>query len=432
MKLFGNTKRSAPAKAEKKSADAPLIKKEPQEEAESRLQPHIRAILLMLGAICLFVGAVAMCFMLISQSAEVNALPQEDPKPINFVAGGRSVLPPSTEDLPVQYEVPESKNDSNRLNFLLIGIDEATELSNMLMLASVDLNTKEVALLSIPRETYISGNFKYPAVFNVYKEAEGGEFGIKSVVEKVKEMIGFQPDYYFVFNTASLNGLLDLTGNIDFEVPEEPAYSNLDAGQQSVDGAKAIKLLNYRNDYYEISTEPARIQRMFIQKLLTKLLQDTEHIDENARSIAAFADTDLSSNDLAFLGHFFQGMDMNGIYSRALPGEVVEVGGTYFFQVDPNEALTMINEHFNPLNKELTVFDLNFRQVAGDSGEGEYAAYGFGNGRNNTVGGDDDDDDDGEVTEQTQATEATEASEETPPSEENGGEDTGTDDPETP
>ncbi|MBQ6431789.1 MAG: LCP family protein [Oscillospiraceae bacterium] len=427
MKLFGNTKRSAPAKAAKRTADAPLIKEQPQEITESRLQPHVRAILLMLGAICLFAGAVAMCFMLISQSAEVNALPQEDPKPIRFVAGGRSVLPPSTEDVPVEYEVPKSKNNSNRLNVLLIGIDEATDLSNMLMLASIDLNTKDVALLSIPRETYISGNFKYPAAFNVYKEAEGGAFGIKSVVEKVKEMIGFQPDYYFVFNTASLNGLLDLTGNIEFEVPEEPAYSNLAAGRQSVDGAKAIKLLNYRNDYYEISTEPARVQRMFLQKLLTKLLQDSEHIDENARAIAAFADTDLSSNDLAFLGHLFQGLDMNGIYSRALPGEVVEAGGAYFFQVDPNEAVVMLNEHFNPLDKELTVFDLNFRQVAGDSGEGEYAAYGFGNGRNNTVGNDDDDEDE---TQQTDATEATEPTEETQPPEET--EDTGSESPETP
>lgn len=410
MKLFGNKKHPAPVKTAKKAAGAPLTAEEPQEEAESRLQPRTRAIFLMLGAIFLFAGAVAMCFTLIHQSAEVNAMPMEEPKAIEYVV---NMLPPATENVPEQLEAPESQYGSNRLNFLLIGIDDATDLTNLLMLASVDLHTKDVALISIPRETYISGNFKYPAAFNVYKEAEGGEHGIRAVKEKVKEMIGFWPDYYFVLNTKSLNGLLELSGSIEFDVPEEPAYCELSAGRQSINGAKAVKLLNYKNDFYEITTEPARVQRIFLQTLLTKLLQDSEHIDENARAIAAFANTDLSSDDLAYLGHLLQGMDMKAIYSRALPGEIVEAGGAYFYQVDPNEAAVMLNESFNPMEDDLTVFDLNFRQVAGDSGVGEYAAYGFGNGRNNTTD-DDDDNNNTDATEQTEANEATEAQETDP------------------
>ena len=411
MKLFGNKKR--PAKTEKSKASAPLNEERQQEEEESRLQPRTRAIFMMLGAICLFAGAVAMCLTLINQSAEVNAMPLDDPKAIDYVV---NVLPPSTENVPEQLEAPKSQYGSNRLNFLLIGIDDATDLTNMLMLASVDLHTKDVALISIPRETYISGNFKYPAAFNVYKEAEGGEHGIRAVKEKVMEMVGFWPDYYFVFNTKAVNGLLDLTGNIDFDVPEEPAYSELPAGRQSINGAKAVKLLNYRNDFYEITNEPARVQRTFLQTLFTVLLKDADRIDENARAIAAFANTDLSSDDLAFLGHLLQGMDMKAIYSRALPGEVVEAGGAYFFQVDPEEAAVMLNECFNPLEEALTVYDLNFRQVAGDSGVGEYAAYGFGNGRNNTVGNDDDNPEQNSETQATEASEATEAPETDAPS----------------
>lgn len=410
MKLFGNKRTPAPAKKAKNAPAAPRVEEEPKEEAESKLQPRTRAIFLLLGAICLFAGAVAMCFTLMNQSAEVNALPMEEPKAISYVV---NVLPPSTENVPEQLEAPESMYNSNRLNFLLIGIDDATDLTNLLMLASVDLHTKDVALISIPRETYISGNFKYPAAFNVYKEAEGGEHGIKSVKEKVKEMIGFWPDYYFVFNTKSLNGLLELTGSIEFDVPEEPAYCELSAGRQSINGSKAVKLLNYRNDFYEITTEPARVQRSFLQTMLTILLKDAEHIDENARAIAAFADTDLSSDDLAFLGHLLQGMDMKAIYSRALPGEVVEAGGAYFYQVEPNEAAVMLNESFNPMEEELTVFDLNFRQVAGDSGVGEYAAYGFGNGKNNTTTKKDDTTEETEETEETEATDETDAPEET-------------------
>ena len=413
MKLFGNTKRPAASKNIIPPSQAPRIEEEPQEEEESRMQPRTRALLLMLGSICLFTCAVLMCFLLINQSAEVSAVPLEDPKEIQYVV---NVLPPATENVPEQLEAPESRYGSNRLNVLIIGVDDATDLSNLLMLASVDLHTKDVALMSIPRETYISGNFKYPAAFNIYKEAEGGDRGIKAVKEKVKEMIGFWPDYYFVLNTKSINGLLELSGNIDFEVPAEPAYCELSAGQQSINGAKAVKLLNYRNDFFDITTEPARVQRSFLQTLLTVLLRDSERIDENARAIAAFADTDLSSDDLAFLGHLLQGMDMKAIYSRALPGEVVEAGAASFYQVDPDEAVVMLNESFNPLEEDLTVYDLNFRQLTGDSGEGEYAPYGFGNGKNDTTDNDDDNDnendDDGGEPEQTEATEPPEATEE--------------------
>lgn len=413
MKLFGNKKSAAPTKA--KHADAPLTEEAQQETTESRLQPRTRAIILMLGAIVLFAGAVAMCFTLINQSAEVHAMPLEEPKAIEYMV---NVQPPAiVEDMPENLEAPKSMYNSNRLNFLLIGIDDATNLTNLVVLASVDLHTRDVALLSIPRETYISGNYDNPSICNVYKEAEGGAHGIESVKEKVKEMIGFWPDYYFVLNSKSVNGLLELTGSIEFEVPQEPAYSNLEAGNQSINGAKAIKLLNYKNGYKKISTEPARVQRMFLQTLLTVLLQDGEHIDENARAIAAFANTDLSSNDLAFLGHLLYGTDMKSIYSRALSGEEIEAEEGNYYQVDPAEAVAMLNERFNPLDEELTVYDLSFRQLAGDSGVGEYDPYGFGGGQNHTSGGnnnnDDDDDDETEETntetEETEATEITES-----------------------
>ena len=47
----------------------------------------------------------------------------------------------------------------------------------------------------------------------------------------------------------------------------------------------------------------------------------------------------------------------------------------------------ILNEAFNPLDEDLTVFDVNFRQLTGDSGEGSYSSFGFGNGQNNTGAG---------------------------------------------
>ncbi|MBO2527540.1 MAG: hypothetical protein CW335_05105, partial [Clostridiales bacterium] len=83
MKLFGNKKRPAPAEKVNTAAAAPLADEEQQEE-KSKLQPRTRANFLMIGAISLFAGAVAMCFTLINQSAEVAAMPMEEPKAIDY------------------------------------------------------------------------------------------------------------------------------------------------------------------------------------------------------------------------------------------------------------------------------------------------------------------------------------------------------------
>lgn len=372
-KFLANNKVAASA-----TADAPQNE---SEEKQSRMSPWTRALLLLIGSVCIFACTVVMCFALMNRSAEADPLPVQEPKELKYEV---NLQPPASEDIPPELEAPESIYGSNRLNILLIGLDTATNRTDTLVLFSVDIATKESAMLSIPRDTYISGNFDEPRLNQVYKESESGERGIRAVKEMVKDMIGYWPDYYFVLDDATMSGIVDLCGKIDFDVPEEPSYCDLPAGYQSLSASKAMKLLTFRNDYTEISTEPARIQRSFLQTLLTELLQDEEMIEYNSRAIAGFADTDLSADDLAYLGHLLQGTDMKSIYSRALPGEVIEAGGKSYYQVDAEEAVNILNEIFNPLDDDLTVYDVNFRQLTGGSGEGSYSDFGFGNGQNNT------------------------------------------------
>lgn len=386
MKVFGNNKRRRSAHSPRQT-ELPQTDKASQMQAakinQSRITSHTRAVLLLLAAVCVFAASAGMCLLLLVQSAKAEAVPVQTSKSISYVV---NVQPPATENIPNELEPPESVNNSNILNILLLGIDDATERTDTIVLTSVNLSTKEIAFLSIPRDTYVSGNLKYPAVYNVYKEAGGEERGIKAVMEKVKEMVGYWPDYYFVLDKQTMTKLLDITGKIDFDVPTEPAYSEVNSGYQSLNGTKAMQLLTFRSDYYEISAEPTRVQRAFLQTLLAALLKDENTIDSNARAIASFAKTNLSSDNLAYFGHLLRDVDMLSTYSRALPGEEIKAKEGSFYQVNPLESLPILNEIFNPLPDELTEYDLNFRQLTGDSGEGQYSAFGFGNGRNNTTG----------------------------------------------
>ena len=108
--------------------------------------------------------------------------------------------------------------------------------------------------------------------------------------------------------------------------------------------------------------------------------------------------TDLNQKQLVYLALLLRETDLYSAYSRALPGGEIEVDDVFYYQVDIEKAVDMLNEQFSPLENELDEFDVNFRQLTGDSGDGEYSDYGFSDSTESTASGDDDDDDSDDTT----------------------------------
>lgn len=382
MKLFGN-KRRRPAPQERrqqteKQKELRQEKQPPEPVAEDggRLSGRTKAMCLLAASICVFICAAIMCLSLIAKSAEPLILPSEpEAKELSYAVNS---VAPSSVEVPVDIEAPVSRSDSNTLNILLLG--RSGTQTDTFLLASVDLRTGDLALLSIPRDTYVAGSYEVPKISSVYAEADDGEGrGVKAVREMVKNMVGFEADYYFVLEEASLTAMLDLTGGMEFTVPESPDYSELSAGNQKMTGEKAVQLLCYREDYTDVETEPAAVQRDFLLTLLEALLKDAEAYAENAEKLAEAADTDLSAENLLYLAYLLQNVDTASVFSRALPGGETEIDDVAYYEVDPEAAIELLNAHFNPLKKNLTVYDVSFRQKTGDSGTGQYDPYGFGN-----------------------------------------------------
>ena len=377
MKIFGNRRRrSAPIQRPNPAPQSTREVREPQENAErqNRLSPTARGALLLLAAVVLFVSTVLVCFSLIKKSAEPLVMDNGGKtSPLKYVVDSD---PPPQVDAPRTLEAPKGVNDSQRLNILLLSVDPATESTGTLLLLNVDLRNAEVAMLSIPRDTFVSGNFEMPKIDRVY--AESGERGVQALEEQVRAMFGFLPDYYFEINEQVLQAAIKAVGPIAFEIPEEPAYSGLPAGTRELTAAEALKLLQFDADYTTVGTEPARVQRALLQTIFDKLLAAQDKVEENAEALAAAAETDLTAEDLMYFGYLLKDTSFAASFSRALPGTEITIEGYAFYQVDPNEALELINASFNPLEEPLTVFDLNFRQKTGASTEGEIGAFGFG------------------------------------------------------
>ncbi len=377
--------------------------------AENRLSAKSRACTWLILSVVVFLCATITCAALIVRSSDNGRgsdgqqLHVEDIKYIADNTEDPNVTDPSSgeQDNSQKLTAPKSVYNSSLLNVLIVGYDETAKQTDAMIVVSVDMGRAQPAMLSIPRDTYIPGNYSVPKVNRVY--AENGSRGIEALKESVENMFGFRLDKYFVFDAKALDEILELTGGVDFDIPAEPMYHTLSSGMQTLKGEEAFELFRYHEEYTDVETEPYRVQRDFLGKILDAFLADQDNKLANAEAICNAAETDLEPSELAYLTDLLKNARFAAAFSRALPGEEITVRSEPYYQVEPVEACEILNGHFNPTGSELTEYDVQFRQKQGSSGEGEMPDWGFGGPRPTTNADLTESDED--VTEETEPTE---------------------------
>lgn len=353
---------------------------EEEERASERSESSagLRAIVLFVLSASVFIFTVVMCFHLIRKSGDVEPMVTEASKvkPLSYEVNVSPTQPVTqAEDDPYQLELkePESVYGSPVINILLLGVEE--DINDTLILCSVNMAERSLSMLSVPRDTYVAGTYEVPKAKNIYASYDQAK-RVGAVKDALLGMLGFHIDYYFVIDQATLAEAVSLVNGVSFNVPDSPAYHSLQSGVQTLDGSNAFELFRFKNSWEDVETDPARVQRTFLLSLIEELLADRSRIAEICVKISQVADTDLSVEELAYMAYLLEDFNFDDAYSRALPGGEKTIEDITYYEVDPEKAVEMLNEYFNPMEKELTVFSVNFRQEQGASGEGEYSDYG--------------------------------------------------------
>ena len=166
-----------------------------------------------------------------------------------------------------------------RINAIFLGVpgenNNAPELTDTLMVMSIDEKTKHGFLLSIPRDLLVmipETNF-YTKINNLYQE-----HGIDSVQTVLNEITGLNFNYNIVIDLQGVKKIIDQVGGIDILIEKEiydPAFPGpfnsyqlfiLKKGWQHFDGETALKYIRTR---YGAGDDFARMHRQ--QKVLTAL-----------------------------------------------------------------------------------------------------------------------------------------------------------------
>lgn len=135
--------------------------------------------------------------------------------------------------------------DQDRVNILLIGYGgpghEGSYLADTIILASIKPSTKQVSMLSLPRDFFvpIPGN-SWRKINNALalgrsdKDKEGGE---KLLVQTVENVTGLEIPYYVQIDFTGFTKAIDTLGGIDVNVVcgfADYQYPTLDYGYQTI------------------------------------------------------------------------------------------------------------------------------------------------------------------------------------------------------
>ena len=242
-----------------------------------------------------------------------------------------------------------------RKNVLLLGEDRAAGLCDVIMLASLDTQGKQINIVQIPRDTYAEYSPEYRGKLNAAAKRISPD-GLCSFLE---QSFCIDIDGYIKFDLDVVVKLVDGIGGVEIDVPEDMKYSDeaqgleidIKAGRQTLDGRQAEGFLRYRAGYVRGDLDRMDAQKSFIVAMLKKAKSELSPLRAVGllSSVASQIDTDMQMSGLCEVAMNMVGVDTDALSLATLPGEDIRDtrSGAWYYVMSCQGACELISEFFD-------------------------------------------------------------------------------------
>ncbi len=247
-------------------------------------------------------------------------------------------------------------------NILICGTDGDGYRTDTIMIAHLDTNTKQTALMSIPRDTVVETSDYIMKINSVY--ANGGDEGMKRLESRLNTLLGFPVDGYFLVDLEAFQKAVDLIGGVWFDVPMDMYYNDptqnlhidLKAGYQLLDGVNAMGLVRFRKGYASQDIQRTKVQQDFLKALAKQCLSigNLTKLKEFADIFSEYVLTDLTVGNMLYFAKELMSCDLDEMKSYTVEGEGMMINGGSYYPLFDWSILDIVNESFNPYETKLT------------------------------------------------------------------------------
>jgi LCP family protein required for cell wall assembly len=258
--------------------------------------------------------------------------------------------------------------NSNKVNILAMGTDRSN-LTDTIMLFSIDLDHKHIDVISIPRDTYYyrGPGYNHQAHHKINAVYGGNPVNTALAVSEI--LMHIPINYYAKISYDGIIDIIDVMGGVPMDVPfhmryvdpydKPPLDINIEAGYQILNGEKSVQFLRFRHanensgyrSYPDEDEGRIRAQQEFVKSALRQCLS----LDLPKIAMTAYNNiqSDLKVRDVLYLASQAIGMNSDSIRGYSMP-----VGRRdYYLHPDPEGIMEMLTEiysmEFEPEEGEL-------------------------------------------------------------------------------
>lgn len=258
------------------------IRPESWTRPSKKKRPLRISLVILLSALALLIGGL---FLLISKSISIGQHMQFDNSAKrSFLTELRALTSTFLSDDTALLRGEKE----GRINILLLGRAgehyPGKNLTDTVMVMSIDTDHKRVALLSLPRDLYVPlGGGEYSTKLNsVYQYGLSNNTGVTPLLETIETVTDLPIHYFATLDFDSFEKVVDTLGGISVDVPRDLVdtrypgknYSyetfRIEKGWQTLDGATALKYVRERHADPEGDFGRAKRQQQVIQAIKNK------------------------------------------------------------------------------------------------------------------------------------------------------------------
>ncbi len=272
-----------------------------------------------------------------------------------------------------------------KVNILLVGVGgkghDGQNLTDTLMIASIDMGKNTVALISIPRDLYVktseTGASKINAVFPLALKSTPNDenAALMTVAKTVTSITNIPINYYIKIDFGGFVTLVDALGGIQVDVPYtlyDPEYPkdgtygyepfSLKKGLQDLDGTTALKYARSRkgnsgNDKGRTERQQQLLYALKEKALNLNILTNPAKIQELYSSVSQSITTNLSIPEIIELAKRSKDIPKTNVSSIVFNDDVSSCGGFLYAAGIPEFIFLPVGKNYNYIHffNEITI-----------------------------------------------------------------------------
>jgi len=260
----------------------------------------------------------------------------------------------------------------NRVNILIVGCDEIENhgRADTIVFLSISPKTKDVLILSIPRDTRVEIPGRGMDKIN-HAYAFGGE---KLISKTVSSFLDLPIHFYAVADFNGFVNIIDELGGVEIDIEKEMHYVdkaggldiNLSPGKQILDGEKSLQYIRFR---YDKLGDLGRIKRQ--QKLALAVIKKMMNFDsitkipQISEEMKGYIETNIKVQDAIALANLFRGTNQEKFKVETVQGEPVYIEGISYLEPDVEEVRQRVKSLIYSKNRGMKVEVLNGNAMTG-------------------------------------------------------------------